>query len=182
MLRTLVGTSDFIWNRLAAIAGCSCEEIRHATLFCGAAMIGWLCRDTFEDLRTGLFGLVWGNIADNVSALARGDVDCSTDTRLQQIKRALDGGEPQEHVVDMLELMMDTPFVSTMVEEGHASAAVLRRHHSDYSEESLRCRALLHQQRALFRPCLLERQIKKNEEQLSKLRAKRPDRVGPRPA
>ena len=180
---SLCDITDFVWGRLGQVMGCACADIKHDTLFCALAMYGWICRDTLADMRSGLFGLVVGDVAENVQRLARGDVDCASDSRLQQIKRVLDAGGCQEHVVDMLELMLALPFSSTMVEEGHASGAVLRRHHKDYSEQSLKCRALLHQQRSLFRPCLLELQVAKLDAKINKLRNRQPvQRMGPRQA
>ena len=49
-----------------------------------------------------------------------------------------------------LELARQLPGIIGLVEEGHASAALVMRAHPTYTPKAMKCRARLHQCRALF--------------------------------
>ena len=181
-LADLCRMPEFTWQRLGFVLGCPSLEVQHETLLSAVAMSGWIWRDTLRELRHGIYALAIGDPAEQVAALQAGRIDCTSDTRIQQVKRVLDAGDPPEHVIHLLELMKDLPFSSTLVEEAHASGSVLKKHHSEYGEKTLRCRALLHQMRALFREGPLQRKIRRLDEKVCKLRSSQPQKVHARQA
>ena len=155
-LQDIASTEQFVWCRMASLIGVSAHDLRHQAILASAATVGYIHRDVFGDIRTEPFSLTQGDIAARVAELSRRDED-SPSPVVRQLQLLLRAGEPERHIVDALDMLSDSPCTSTLVEEGHASAAVLKRYHEDYSEAALRARALLHQQRALCRPSPIEK-------------------------
>lgn len=175
-LGDIARTRPFIWQRLGALVGVSACDIRHSTILAAAATVGYINRDVFGDLRAEPLSLTQGNIEDNVASLARREGEIQ-DPTARQLRVLLDAGELQAHIVDALVLLRDCPCTSTLVEEGHASAAVLKRYHEDYSEAVLRCRALLHQQRALLRPSPIQKKLTTIDRRVERLQSRQPEKV-----
>lgn len=117
-----------------------------------------------------------GDIAAKVAELA-GKQSPILDPLVQRMRRSLDAGTPECALVDALSLLREAPASTALVEEGHASGAVLMKDHERYSEKPLRVRALLHSMRALLRPTPADRRAKHAERTLQRLGAMQPNRV-----
>lgn len=171
---------ELVWSRCATLVGIEVAEFKHATILSAAATAAYIHRDVFAEFWRRPFSLTQGNILENVRALAD-DKDIA-DPVSRQLQALLRAGELESHIADALHLLRSAPFTSTLVEEGHAGATVLMRHHEDYSEGAHSSRALLHQQRPLFRPCPLSNNIAALDRRLAQLNDKHPEKIHSRQA
>ena len=165
-----------LWSRVASVVGVEASAMQHATVYSAAATVGYISRDVFDDIRREPLSLTQGDIAENVRQLMLRAGEPS-DATTRKLKRLLEAGEPQGHIVDALVLLRDAPCSSALVEEGHAAGSVLKKHHEGYGEAALRARALVHQMRALGRPSKGEKKLRAIDDKLAKLDSQKPERV-----
>ena len=155
-LEQVTQIGDVSWARFGDVVGVSAQDIKHCTVYTATAAVAYIEREVFTTIKGGILGLTQGNIQDNVAALAGEPPGEIKDIELDQIRRLLAAGEPAEHIVDAIKLLRESPCTTSLVEEGHGSASVLRKYHDDYSAAALCSRALLHQQRAIFVALMLQ--------------------------
>ena len=123
--------------------------------------------------------MVKGDISANVSGLAAREGPCR-DARDQRMLNLLRGGLPQAMVVQALTLLREVLGITCLVEEAHASEAVLMSSHERYSQRSLQARALLHSLRPLLRARLVDRKIQAVDRALSRLADREPNKISAR--
>ena len=165
------GIPLFVWQRFGDIIGAvDARTCRQKCLLSLVSTHAYIQRDVFASVEVGIFKMTQGSIAGNVAALAEGTLT-PEDQATRQVKQVLDLGEPRGHIVDMLCLLRNAPCTSALVEEGHASAAMLKRHHCHYSEPLLQVRALLAQQKALVSVSAHERQLASLDAMIERRRA-----------
>jgi hypothetical protein len=173
---------DLVWQRLASLVGTgSGVEIKHETLYAASTTHGYVERDVFSTVRSGILGMTQGDLAHNVDMLVRGDLP-ATDPPMRQLKALLAAGELREHITDALLLLRSAPCTSTLVEEGHASAAVLKKFHSDVGEPYLQARSLLHSMRAMISSSKYLNKLGSIDREIAFQHARRPDKIGSRQA
>ena len=168
-------------NRYVCVGSprCCCwhepRKIRHEVLLASCASAGYMYRDAWCDVRKEPFSLTQKDIAHQVSFLAERDIVDIRDPTVRQFKRLLSADEMTEkQLEDLLLLLRDSPCSGNLCEEGHASGAILHRYHSDYSEDTLCSRSLLHQMRALCRLTPTERKLERVDAQEQRLNSKMP--------
>ena len=181
-LSELAEFKDFIWTRLASVVGVSAAEMRTATLYSAVVAVAFIDREVHGEIKIGFCGMTQGDIEANIDGLIATPLETLGDPGLRQLKRLLTLGESPVHVHDALLLLKEGPCTSCVVEEGHASAAVLKKWHEDYSENSLAARALMHQQRALFRPSSFEKKVASLEKKMDRQLARQPQKIYARQA
>ena len=86
-------------------------------------------------------------------------------------------GFNRAQLVAAVSLFREIPWSSIPVEQSHASAAVLRRFHPEYSVEMLATRATLHQMRHLVQESPESRVEARAAHRLQELRHKVPEKV-----
>lgn len=141
-----------VWQRLADIAG---EEYTAQGLYahvmhaCHTSM-AYARHKTFSVLEAYPWKLVSsGSILQNVK-----DLEACTEpirdplTHKVRLLARTDFGH--QNLVEALTLLQQWPWSSTLVEQSHASAAVLRRYHPTYEPQMLSARASLHQCRHIL--------------------------------
>lgn len=112
---------------------------------------GYVNKEVFSYVQQHPFSLAVGDVAANVQQLAE-QAGAISDSTTQQLRILLDLGVPSEKIVVALALLREAPFSIGIVEEAHASGAVLMRDHQQYSEKSLLRRIMIQQARCLASP------------------------------
>ena len=167
---------DLVWARVAAMCGMTADDYKHEVIVCFCVSFGYLHRTVFRDLSYQPLSLTQNDIEANVAALAENRI-VAEDERVHRMKRLLDAGVPQEALVQALMLLRECPMSTKMVEEAHASGALMMREHSRYSEKALRVRALLHQMRSITRAPPLSKEQRFLEKRMQKNNRYQPSRL-----
>ena len=94
--------------------------------------------------------MVRQNILRNLEQLRAEPFDQIIDPLTRSIYELMHRGESLEYLKRCLELLKDTACSTNLVEQNHASGALLMRSHQIYGERTLRARSTIHQARALF--------------------------------
>ncbi len=137
---------------------------------------GYVNKEVFSYVQQHPFSLAVGDVAANVQQLAE-QAEATSDPTTQQLRNLLDLGVPSEKIVAALELLREAPFSIGIVEEAHASGAVLMRDHRQYSDKSLLHRIMVHQAGYLVSPSKEEAQEEKLRQKLVRLDRCQPNRV-----
>ena len=107
--------------------------------------------DSFAQLSLSPLSITQGDIAQNLANISLGVFD-PLDTQAKQIKACLDIGVPMSSLQALFELVRDGAASINLVEQGHASAAVILRQHQQLHERMLRARSIIHESRAMLVP------------------------------
>lgn len=138
------------WQRLATVAGCPYKQLRSSTLQAAAICGAYMERKTFSEARKLPWSLVRGDLGSNLEALLAGPTPA--DPTSAKIQRLLQLGYNREVLKEGLERLADVHWSTTIIEQGHGSAAAVHKCHSQYGQDMLCTRAGLHMVRALL-PC-----------------------------
>ena len=168
----------FTWNRLAQLVGggATGQEIRSISVDAALTGVGYLHREAFHMADIPPLCYTQGDIEANVAELA-GLVGPAQDPLTQQMRDMLSLGCCQGQLVAALTLLRDASCSIGLVEQAHASGAVLHRDHKQYVERVLRCRIMVHQARALFTPVKTPKRILDQMRTLQRLDKARPENV-----
>jgi len=165
-----------VWSRIAATSGTATEEFKHDVLLAMCVSYGYLVRDVFRAVWADPLRMAQGDIEANVAALGARDLPINDDM-VARMRSLLDAGTPQQYVVDGLRLLQDSPCSIALVEEGHASGAVIMKDHERLSEKALRARALLHMMRPLVREKKIDQKAKRVVTSLQQLEKMNPNKA-----
>ena len=122
--------------------------------------------------------LAAGDISSNLDALAqlpRQQVQLLDDTT-SKIRQLLDHGYPRHTLVAGVRLMGEVHWSTAVVEQGHASATLMKRAHPGYSSHIIAIRSHLHMLRVLFAKPPVPREQREAEAMLLRLESKAPQR------
>ena len=136
--------------------------------------IGYMHREIFAVVDAEPLSLTQGDIAAKVADLAD-FIGPIAHPVVQQIRNVIKHGYPQERIVAALELLKETSCTVGLVEQAHASGAVIHRDHKQYTEMVLRIRIMVHQARSLFKPDVIPRAVLNMQSQLQRLQRSRPE-------
>ena len=126
----------FTWNRLARMIDGMCGfELRTAVLNSAMTSIGYLYREAFHMCEMEPLSLTQGDIATNI-AQVKDLIGPIKQGLVMQMREMMWNHVDQEKIVAAVTLMKDTSFSIQMVEQAHASGAVLHRHHREYTERT----------------------------------------------
>lgn len=160
-----------IWGLLASRSSWDAVALRHAGMsgcLTSASFIMW----RLQYLHQLPWTLVQGNIENNLADLASSPQP--TEETSGKIWGLLQMNYPRQDIVDAVALMGNASFSSEQVEQGHSFASNLMKRHREYGEESLRCRSLIASVRSLLLQSPVEKLRLRAEQQLERLRRKRP--------
>ena len=175
-LREVCCFPDLVYDRLASAVGETAEGYKHLVIMSACISFGYLWRSTFRELQFQPWSFTQGDIEAKVSGLAAGTI-AAEDERILRMKNLLSAGTPQAALVEAFSLLRESPMSTCLVEEGHASAAMIMRDHSRYSEKALRARALLHQVRSVTRPKHVSTAEKSLVRRMERLKSYNPNKV-----
>jgi hypothetical protein len=172
----------FVWARLASLLdGMEEWELKHQALHACHVAASYLQSKVFSVVGSFPWKLVSGDIVANLQALASSD-EPIRDSCTHKIRTLLGLGYSMDKLVEGAALLREAQWSTTVVEQAHGSAAVMHRHHPDYSDEMLATRSTLHQCRALFQSDLEASKEGARQARLQALRSKNPYRVSGRHA
>lgn len=141
------------WSRLSKVAGGmdQMEIFDNVVHGCHTAMA--FCQDRFfQVVEEFPWKLVTdGQILQNIDNLASSDAPIRDPlTSKVRLLAQLDPPYPRERLAQALSLLLQWPWSTTLVEQGHASAAIIHKYHPSYKGEQIVARASLHQARLML--------------------------------
>ena len=145
--------SDKVMQRIAALVdpGMDWRELRQTVHRAVLVTAGYVYRDVFKELFTEPLSATQGDLLANVREI--GQQTRKWKSRLwQQIQRLVAKDLDEAEIVRGLKLLRQIPGMIGLVEEGHASGAMLMRAHPTATPKSLKCRAKLVMRRLTYAP------------------------------
>lgn len=164
-----------VWRRLASLEGptVSAAEIRSQVMKSALLSVGYMRKRFLDPATTYPWRLAKGNIMENLEELSRTPGPFS-DPTTRKIRRLLQKGFSSRHLAEGLSLLLDLSWSTLGVEQGHGSAAAIRRLHTQFTVTTIAARATLHQLRTLWNPPKVEGRLRAIDAGLSRLEAKKP--------
>ena len=168
---------DTTWDRLAAVIdGVSGPSLRSLCLQAGHVSSAFFNRRVLVRARGYPWVLCHGDIDAKLDALLlRVDVHDDTTTKIQRLLKA---GVNKQRIACALRLMGDVSWSTTVVEQGHGSAAVVHRTHRLYGPLVLSSRSMLHMMRCLLPGSpTADKEMAQKQKKVAQLEAKAPGKV-----
>ena len=168
---------NLVWERTAALISTDTCPLRLRDSCLVAAHIGsaYLWDDSFEQLARSPLNITQGDVAANIAAIGAGSWD-PLDGQSNMIRTCLEVGVPAADLVRLFELVRDGPSTINIVEQGHASHAVVLQQHQQLQERHLRARSTIHQCRTLLRRDRCLTKVERLEAALNQLDRRQPQR------
>ena len=166
-----------VWARLALTVRVSAADVQDECLYVMMIAYGITNREVFAELYEYPLRMTQGSITANIEALRATPIEDLYDTMTQRMKNLITMGREGE-LEEALELWKETATTSKVVEEGHASGAVMLREHELLTEKGLRVAALMHSMRSIVRRKKISGVRRRIQTQLRKLEKRRPKKAG----
>ena len=131
------------WQVLAGHVSLEPAALRHHVLWGSHVALGYLDLKVFSTIAELPWCLVRGQIGQNLAALQESS-SVPEDSFTRKVWALLKAGYPFLEIEQALHLWSASSFSSHLTETLHASAALVRRHHPEYSPERLVGRAFAH--------------------------------------
>ena len=171
--------SEAIWNLLALSApSSSARELRARATRTALVTFARLNEKVFYESNRLPFRLCKGDKEKRLRELAAGERPL--EPAAQQVWDLLRRGYPIELLVDVLGEVEDLSWSSFGVEQAHAGAAQVMRHHPDFHEGSTMSRSTLYMMRSLLSSSEHDVKLAKLEDQMSALDSATPGRISGR--
>ena len=126
----------------------SAETLRSDVLAAGHTSIGFIAARILSEARKLPWSLGCGDVEKNLDELIAG-VETAEPTAAK-IRRLLRRGYNRLQIKQALTLLLDCPWGTQFVEQGHASATLVKKMHPEFSKESLMLRAFFYYFRKLL--------------------------------
>ena len=145
----LSNVQPFTWARLASfLEGASPQSLRSDALMAGHVASAFISRKFLAPAREYPWCLACGDVSANLTALAAAaDVKEDTTAKIQQLARL---GVNRAMLIQGVERLGNVGWTTTVVEQGHGSAATIHRVHRQYGANMLSARSMIHMTRALL--------------------------------
>ena len=156
----------YAYSRIASVLDVDCDWYRTSVLESSLTSIAYIHMDCFAPLATAPLKYVVGDVLANIECLKAED-GISDPLTLKWQNLALLGFE--EEVVAGINLFKEASFTTVIVEQAHASGALIMRRHPQLNTESLLCRMTVHNCRMLFCDSHLEKQLSNLNSLLEKI-------------
>ena len=165
-LRYIEDLPVYCWTRLFRMLGptedgYTINDLRHDTLHSAHISMAYVFSKLFYIVQIRPFNLTQGNILGNLEKLRKEPLGEITDPLTRQIWELMHGGESIYYLMRCLELLRDTACTTNLVEQNHASGALLMRDHQTYGERTLRARSTIHQSRDIFSDSAFQKALEK---------------------
>ena len=176
----LASVSDYVWDSLAGVIGGSAGQgLRSDCLRAAHISVAFLEQRLFSEASKLPWSLVVGDKEANLAALKKGPEP--TEPTSAKIWQLLQRGFNTRQLVQGLELLGDCSWGTASAEQQHASATIVKKHHQEYSSDSLMLRALAHAMRHLWpQPSREDKQIAKLQKEIASLESRKPQHYGGR--
>jgi hypothetical protein len=162
-----------VWNVLALeVLGASAHELRSNTLRASLVTQAHLKDKLFDDTARHPFSLCAGDKHQNLLDLQAGLMP--TEPMASQLWILLKRGFSIRALVEVLEELEDLCWSSLGVEQAHAGASQVLKHHPGFFDGSMMSRSMLYTMRSLVTLAAHTARLTKLEHELEKLRSERP--------
>ena len=144
-----------VWERTSVLISeeQSPHDLRDMCLLAAHIGAAYLWDDSFEQLSRSPLNITQGNVSQNIADIASGTWQAGgNDSHAAQVRACLDTGTSAAELVRFFETVRDSAASINLVEQGHASHAVVLKQHEQVEERLLRARSTIHQCRAMLRP------------------------------
>lgn len=150
--RWLTSRPDAFWAFLAASLP---EAVPASTLRGPVTIVAWsslayMQRKCLYEVKQWPWKLLLGPLEETLEELAQVDEEDLQDMTSRKIRQLKLAGWPRQSLEEALLLLKEIRWSSTVVEQGHASAAITRRQHKQYGLASLQTRSFFHMVLALW--------------------------------
>lgn len=174
-MQSMTEADGFMWAQFASVCGMLPPELRSACVRAGHKVIAFF-RDRALSAAEGLpWSLCRGDISANLDALQVGPRP--PEKVAAQLQDLLRNGYAKRELVRLVQLIGETPWTTAVVEQLHANAALLSRHHPDYALPTLLSRSMICMTNKLLPgPTLAQRKVANLQKAWARLRRKQPHR------
>ena len=177
----LSNLSDASWSLFDDVVGAdpSPRVLRTEVLTAASISAAFVYRRAFRSAKSLPWTLTRGCIAENLRALAAGDMpDETISAKIWQLMRL---GYNVKELTEALGLLAEARWSTKVVEQQHGSAAAMHKAHPSYTAESLSRRAFLHMVTALLpSPCDSDPQRNKIDRRIAALERQQPEKISGR--
>ena len=167
----------FTWARLSSfLEDASPQSLRSDVLMAGHVASAFISRKFLAPAKEYPWRLARGDVSANITALAdAADVKDETTAKIQQLARL---GFNRAMLIQGVERLANVGWTTTVVEQGHGSAATIHRVHRQYGANMLSARSMVHMTRSLL-PVAEEGSLKSRsaEKRLHALSKRSPGKV-----
>jgi hypothetical protein len=174
-MRILGELPGLVWSSLAGLCRCEAGPLRSNVIGAAMTSVAFFTWRVLSETTELPWRLAVGNKIQNLEEL-RGQAEPS-EPLAKKIWCLLQVRFPVEQLEEGLCYIARAPWSSLVVEQGHAGASIIMKHHAELGEKSMMERAFLH----AVRPMFLEPQEVREQRQLwkriEKLQGKRPSRI-----
>jgi hypothetical protein len=178
-LQRLADLPNGVWGCLAGVAGVTLSDLRSTVLRAAQRSAAFFQNRVLDEVEGLPWRLCAGNVAENLQELAGGPRP--EDAVGGKIWDLLRSGYNSSMLRRMVELLADAPWTTTVVEQLHASAALISRHHPDYGLRTLLARAaLLTAGKLMPVSTSSEKQLARKRRELGRLRRRQPQKASGR--
>jgi hypothetical protein len=142
----------YTWRRIALLASDAWDasDCKHQTLHAALVTVGYLYMDIFYEFELYPQCLAQGNVKENLTAFAALPLDPNWSYMTYQIWTSIHVALPLTRIERAVSAQLELPHSTELVEQGHASGAVIKKHGGLIGEATLRSKCTLHQARPLF--------------------------------
>lgn len=164
----------FVWDRVAAVTriGLGGRKLRSLALQTTHTIVGYLWQEIFQPLQEYPLLLTQGSPDMQLDTLATLEDVASLDPLTKKARALLDMGVSRSRIARAIVLMREVPGTTTLIEQNHAAAALVLRHHETYTLPTLCARSLMHQARHLVGPTHHEPRCARIEADIAKFKHK----------
>lgn len=175
----LAGIKASVWKWLGETCDLDAAKLRSDVLAAAHVQVGFIMTKALGEAKGLPWSLGCGNVDQNLDELLAGGPP--TDPTAAKIKRLLELGYNRAQIKQGLALLLDCPWGTQSVEQGHASATLVKKAHPDFSRDSLMLRSFFHSFRRLLPgPSQEERRTDAHCRNVDKLLAKSPTKLAGR--
>ena len=166
---------DEVWVRLGSICSERAASLRSMVLRAAYVGVSYINNKTFKDAASLPWRLATGDIEANLAILR--SEDQPVDEVSSRIWSLVSGGYPLAQVAQALRLVQDIPWGTSQVEQQHASATLMKKHHQEIGQNMLMMRSFFHSLRPLLQPHTEDPERVRHVQKLRKLLAKTPQKI-----
>ena len=178
-MQWMIGLPAFFWSKVASVCDLRAHELKQRSIDAGFVCIGFFDYRVFAAAQEYPWRLAMGNVSDNLSKLAAEDEPL--EPTAHKVWLQLRAGLPRKMIERQVCLLRDVCWSTLVAEQLHGTAAAIRRHHPEYTMDTLMARAMVMATNQLMpKPSDHDRKIEKLKQRLETLKHKCPNKAGGR--